>query len=68
MPLFLFLPMTGCIFSPSSSPNDEKDSNSDDDDDDNEEDGGYYIMFRRPEELMPNSCVFDRLERGEADR
>ena len=46
---------------------DEKDSYSEDDDDDNE-DGGYYIMFRRPEELMPSSCVFDRLERGEADR
>ncbi len=25
-------------------------------------------MFRKPEELMPPSCLFDRLDRGEADR
>lgn len=39
-----------------------------DDDADEDDDGGYYIMFRKPEELMPESCLFDRLERSEADR
>lgn len=49
-------------------------------DDDNTDDGGdedgpyegdsdaYYIMFRKPEELMPPSCVFDTLDRDEANR
>ena len=31
-------------------------------------DGGYYIMVRKPEELMPPSCLFDNLDRAEADR
>ena len=28
----------------------------------------YYIMIRKPEELLPPSCVFDRLERADAER
>lgn len=28
----------------------------------------YYIMIRKPEELMPPSCVFDKLERADADK
>lgn len=40
----------------------------DDDDEEEDDDGGYYIMFRKPEELMPPSCLFDKLERQEADR
>lgn len=28
----------------------------------------YYIMIRKPEELMPPSCLFDSLDRAEADR
>ncbi len=28
----------------------------------------YYIMFRKPEELMPPCCVFDTLDRDEANR
>lgn len=28
----------------------------------------YYIMIRKPEELMPPSCLFDNLDRSEADR
>ena len=28
----------------------------------------YYIMIRKPEELMPPSCLFDNLDRAEADR
>ena len=28
----------------------------------------YYIMVRKPEELMPPSCLFDNLDRSEVDR
>ena len=28
----------------------------------------YYIMVRKPEELMPPSCLFDNLDRAEVDR
>lgn len=28
----------------------------------------YYIMFRKPDELMPPSCVYNRLDRADADR
>jgi hypothetical protein len=28
----------------------------------------YYIMIRKPEELMPPSCLFNNLDRAEADR
>jgi hypothetical protein len=28
----------------------------------------YYVVFRKPEELMPPSCLFDNLDRAEADR
>ena len=28
----------------------------------------YYIMIRKPEELMPPSCLFNNLDRSEADR
>ena len=28
----------------------------------------YYIMIRKPEELMPPSCLFDSLDRADADR
>ena len=39
-----------------------------DGDDCNGDDGGYYILVRRAEELMPPSCLFDKLDRAEADR
>ena len=28
----------------------------------------YYVIFRKPEELMPPSCLFDNLDRSKADR
>lgn len=28
----------------------------------------YYVVFRKPEEMMPPSCLFDNLDRAEADR
>ena len=48
---------------PIQDPSDEEADGSDSDDD-----GGYYIMFRKPDELMPPSCLFDQLERADADR
>ncbi len=41
---------------------------SDQDSDADSDGGGYYIMFRGPAELMPDSCVFDQLERADADK
>ena len=41
------------------------------DDDDGPYEGdsdAYYILFRKPDELMPPSCVFDKLDRVDADR
>jgi len=28
----------------------------------------YYIMFRKSDELMPQSCVFEQLDRVDADK
>jgi len=43
-------------------PDDEDDSYQGDESD------AYYIMFKRPDELMPPSSIFDRLDRADADR
>ena len=49
-------------FQDDSLPDDEDDSYQGDESD------AYYIMFKRPDELMPPSSIFDRLDRADADR
>ena len=48
----------------------QDDGNFNPDDDDNDDDDGdpYYIMIPKADELMPKECIFDRLERAEADK
>ncbi len=58
-----------CLHTPSSPPQDPSDEEgSDDGSDDGSDGGGYYIMFRGPAQLMPDSCVFDQLDRADADK
>ena len=36
--------------------------------DDDGEDNPYYIMIPKADELMPKECIFDSLERADADK
>ena len=47
---------------------DDGNFNPDDDDDDGDDGDPYYIMIPKADELMPKECIFDRLERAEADK
>ena len=47
---------------------DDGNFNPDDEDEDGDDGDPYYIMIPKADELMPKECIFDRLERAEADK
>jgi hypothetical protein len=47
---------------------DDGNFNPDDDADDEDDGDPYYIMIPKADELMPKECIFDRLDRAEADK
>ena len=47
---------------------DDGNFNPDDDDADDDDGDPYYIMIPKADELMPKECIFDRLERADADK
>ena len=38
------------------------------DDEDGDDDTPYYIMIPKADELLPKECIFDSLERADADK
>lgn len=36
--------------------------------DETDSENPYYILFSSPEEIMPECCIFNTLERDEVDR